>query len=60
MNKIEMQLQHLNNQLMKEWFDDSCVMWASHYSFLLGLSYNTEADNVWYKEQLNMNKIYDV
>ena len=45
---------------MKEWFDDSCYVWANHYSFLLGLSYNTEADNVWYREQLNMNKIYDV
>jgi hypothetical protein len=60
MNKIEMQLQQLNNQLMQQWFEDSCEMWASHYSFLLNLPWNTEADKMWYKEQINMNKLYDV
>jgi len=55
-----MQLQHLNNQLMQQWFEDSCEMWVSHYSFLLNLPWNTEADKMWYKEQINMNKIYDV
>ena len=60
MNKIEMQLQHLNNQLMQQWFEDSCEMWVSHYSFLLNLPWNTEVDEVWFKEQINMNKLYDV
>lgn len=60
MNKIQMQLQNLNSELMKQWFESSCDIWANHYSFLLGLPWNTEADKVWYREQINMNKIYDV
>jgi hypothetical protein len=60
MNKIEMQLQNINSEPMQDWFEFSCRLWADHYSFLLGLSYNTEADKVWYREQFNMNKIYDV
>lgn len=55
-----MQVQQLNKELMKEWIQDSCEMWANHYSFLLNLPWNTEADKMWYREQLNMNKIYDV
>ena len=55
-----MQLQEINREPLKEWFEDSCYVWANHYNFMLGLSFITEAENVWYKEQLNMNKIYDV
>jgi len=43
-----------------EWFEDSCKLWADHYSFLLGLSFNSESDNVWFRDQFNANKIYDV
>jgi hypothetical protein len=60
MNKIEMQLQEINREPMQEWFEFSCRLWANHYNFLLSLSWNTEAENVWYREQFNMNKIYDV
>ena len=60
MNKIEMQLQQINKEPMQQWFEDSCGMWVNHYSFLLTLPWNTEADKQWYKEQINMNKIYDV
>jgi hypothetical protein len=60
MNKIEMQLQQLNKQPMQEWFEDSCNVWVNHYSFLLELPWNTEADKMWYKEQISMNKLYDV
>lgn len=60
MNKIEMQLQHINKEPMQQWFENSCNLWVQHYSYLLNLSFNTEADKVWYKEQFNMNKIYDV
>lgn len=44
----------------QEWFEHSCMMWADHYNFLLGLSFNTKEDEVWYREHFNMNKIYDV
>jgi hypothetical protein len=60
MNKIKMQLQQINKEPMQEWFETSCNWWVDHYSFLLGLSYYTEADKVWFREQINMNKIYDV
>ncbi len=55
-----MQLQEINREPMQEWFEFSCRLWANHYNFLLSLSWNTEAENVWYREQINMNKIYDV
>ena len=55
-----MQLHHINKESLQEWFEDSCNMWANHYSFLLELPWNTEADKQWYKERINMNKIYDV
>jgi hypothetical protein len=60
MNKIEMQLHHINKEPMQEWFEYSCMLWANYYNFLLDLSFNTEADKAWYREQINMNKIYDV
>lgn len=60
MNKIKMQLHHINKEPLQEWFEDSCNMWVNHYSFLLELPWNTEADKQWYKEQINMNKLYDV
>jgi len=43
-----------------DWFESSCNMWVEHYSFLLGLSFNTEVDNVWFREQISFNKLYDV
>lgn len=44
----------------QEWFENSCNLWMQHYTFLLSLSFNTKDEEVWYKEQFNMNKIYDV
>jgi hypothetical protein len=43
-----------------EWFESSCNIWADHYNFLLGLSFNSESENVWFQDQLNANKLYDV
>jgi len=60
MNKIEMQLKEINKEPLQEWFEYSCMLWANYYSFLLNLPWNTEADKMWYKEQINMNKLYDV
>lgn len=61
MTNIKMKtLQDCNTELMKDWFESSCMIWADHYSFLLGLSFNTKEDEVWYREHFNMNKIYDV
>ena len=60
MNKLEMQLHHINKEPLQEWFEDSCNMWTSHYSFLLTIPWNTKVDEVWFKEQINMNKLYDV
>lgn len=42
------------------WFEKSCNTWAEHYNFLLGLPYNTESENAWFRDQFNSNKIYDV
>lgn len=44
----------------QEWFESSCNLWADHYNFMLGISFNSDADNVWYKEQICFNKLYDV
>jgi hypothetical protein len=44
----------------QEWFENSCRMWAEHYSFLLGLSIWDDAEKAWIEEQFNFNKIYDV
>jgi len=44
----------------KEWFESSCNLWTDHYNFLLGISFNSESDNAWYKEQICFNKLYDV
>ena len=43
-----------------EWFEASCNLWADHYNFMLGISWNSDADNAWYKEQICINKLYDV
>ena len=43
-----------------EWFEDSCRVWAEHYSFLLGLSIWDDAEKAWFEDQFNFNKIYDV
>ena len=48
-------------EFMQQWFENSCNFYAEHYSFLLGLTFiNTKVDEVWYREQYNMNKIFDV
>jgi hypothetical protein len=60
MNKIKMQLQEINREPMQEWFEDSCRMWAEHYSFLLGLSIWDDAEKAWIEDQFNFNKLYDV
>ncbi len=44
----------------QEWFESSCNMWVDYYNFMLGMFFNTEADNAWYQDQLNANKLYDV
>lgn len=44
----------------QDWFEASCNLWADHYNFMLGLSFNSESDNAWYKEQISINKLYDV
>ena len=43
-----------------DWFQDSCNLWLQHYNFMLGLSFNTKDEEVWYQENFKMNKIYDV
>lgn len=43
-----------------DWFETSCNLWADHYNFMLGISWNSDADNAWYKEQISINKLYDV
>jgi hypothetical protein len=61
MTKIKMDFQNYSVcKPSQEWFESSCNLWADHYNFLLGLSFNTEAENVWFKDQLNANKLYDV
>jgi hypothetical protein len=60
MNKIEMQLHNLNKEPLQEWFEYSCSMWANHYNFMLGIPWNTEAENVWFQQNLNANKLYYV
>jgi hypothetical protein len=59
MNKTQMNFQDCQEPL-KLWFENSCNMWADHYNFMLGIPWNTEAENVWFKDQLNANKLYDV
>lgn len=44
----------------QEWFESSCNLWTDQYNFLLSLSFNTEVDNLWYKEQIRINRLYDV
>lgn len=43
-----------------DYLEDSCKLWMDHFNFLLSLSFNTEEENAWYKEQFNFNKVYDV
>jgi hypothetical protein len=60
MTKIKMDFQDYSiSKPSAEWFENSCRMWADHYSFLLGLSFITKEEEVWYRENLQMNKIYD-
>lgn len=51
---------HFTLKPSQEWFESSCSLWAEHYNFLLGLSFNTEADNAWFRDQFNANKLYDI
>ena len=61
MTKIKMDFQDYSVcKPSQEWFENSCNLWMQHYTFLLSLSFNTKDEEVWYKEQFNMNKIYDV
>ena len=61
MTKIKMDFQDYSiTKPSAEWFESSCNLWADHYNFMLSLSLNTEADNAWYKEQISINKLYDV
>ena len=55
-----MQLQEINREPLQEWFENSCSMWVDYYNLVLNASWNTDADKMWYQEQINMNKLYDV
>jgi hypothetical protein len=61
MTKIKMDFQDYSVcKPSAEWFEASCNLWADHYNFMLGISWNSDADNAWYKEQICINKLYDV
>lgn len=61
MTKIKMDFQDYSIcKPSQEWFESSCNLWADHYNFMLGISFNSDADNAWYKEQICFNKLYDV
>jgi hypothetical protein len=60
-NKTEMNFKDYSiTKPSQEWFESSCNMWVDYYNFMLGMFFNTEADNAWYQDQLNANKLYDV
>lgn len=61
MTKIKMDFQDYSiTKPSQEWFESSCNLWADHYNFMLGISFNSDVDNAWYKEQICINKLYDV
>ena len=43
-----------------DWFESSCRLWVEHYNFMLGLPWISTDEEAWYKEQICINKLYDV